>query len=133
MYRPGSAPLSGGLGPGGHGRPGGPGQTVTEVGFTRVHVDDLDSTRPQAIGLVRRHFQSRQHMNRPGRGGCVDASLRRLPIWSADQSRHYMWRTGRPHSLLVEHERGYSGIKVQSKQIDWIQCLQPLYPRYRSG
>jgi hypothetical protein len=32
--------------------------------------------------------------------GCVDASLRRLPIWSADQSRHCMWHTGRPHSLL---------------------------------
>ncbi len=30
---------------------------------------------------------------------CVDTSLRRLPIWSADQSGHYTWRTGRPHSL----------------------------------
>ena len=27
--------------------------------------------------------------------GCLDASLRSLTIWSADQSRHYMWRIGR--------------------------------------
>ncbi len=26
---------------------------------------------------------------------CLDASLRSLPIWSADQSRHYMLRIGR--------------------------------------
>ncbi len=30
---------------------------------------------------------------------CLDASQHRLPIWSADQSRHHMRRFGRPHSL----------------------------------
>jgi len=33
-------------------------------------------------------------------GGCSDTSLCRLPALSADQSRHSMWRIGRPQTHL---------------------------------